>query len=208
MTENEKKSGQKLFRGLVDILGLIRLFTDMYCTHSLSHYKSLNAAVLSFSGDHGQGLLELFGKLQKICITEKLFIKKNVPESWYQKPKKEKPVDPGLRVIGVGQGASSSEFDMEITSPVSAGTDERGDHVMANSLDSINQNDARVKNAQMIWHLVNEIPSVIANLFKGLIKLFWGRKVADSSLRKSSHGMTHEMALVIFEDLQYDRIGI
>lgn len=207
LTENEKKSGQMLFRALVDILGLIRLFTDMYCTHSLSHHKSLNAAVLSFSGDNGEGLLELFGKLQKVCITEKLFIKKNVPESWYQKPKKEKPVDPGLRVVGIGQGVSSSEFDMDIISPLSAGTDDRGDHVMTNVSDSIIHNDIRIKNAQMIWHLVNEIPSVIANLFKGLIKLFWGRKIADSSLRKSSHTMTHEMALVISDDLNYSRIG-
>jgi hypothetical protein len=162
----------------------------------------LNAAVLSFSGDNGKGLLTLFGKLQKVCITEKLFIKKNVPESWYQKPKKEKPADPNLRIIGVGQGVSNPELEMDIVSPISAGTD-GGDNAITSALDSVDKNDPRVKNAQMIWHLVNEIPSVIANLFKGLIKLFWGRKVADSNLRKSAHAMTNEMALVISDDLSY-----
>ncbi len=57
MGNDEKNEGQVLFRSLIDILGLIRLFTDMYCTHSLSHFKSLNAAVLSFSGDNGKGVL-------------------------------------------------------------------------------------------------------------------------------------------------------
>ena len=204
MSEDEKNKGQILLRALVDILGLIRLFTDMYCTHSLSHFKSLNAAVLSFSGDHGEGLLALFGKLQNVCITEKLFIKKNVPESWYQNPKKEKAVDPNLRVIGIGQGVSNSELEMDVISPVSAGPDS-GDQIIGKSSDSVDQNDPRVKNAQMIWYLVNEISSVIANLFKGLIKLFWGRKVADSSLRKSAHAMTNEMALVISDDLCYYR---
>jgi E3 ubiquitin-protein ligase HUWE1 len=61
----------------------------MYCTHSLSHSKSLNAIVQTFSGDLGAGLFIQFGRIQRACLIEKRYIKQAIPATWYEKPKKE-----------------------------------------------------------------------------------------------------------------------
>ena len=56
---------QTQFKHLVTALGYIRLLSDIYCTHSLSHSKSLTSLIQTFSGETGTRLLKGLGRLQR-----------------------------------------------------------------------------------------------------------------------------------------------
>ena len=186
----------------------------MYCTHSLSHSKSLNAILQTFSGELGGGLFIQFGRIQRACLIEKRYIKQDIPLNWYEKPKKEtstvKAVDPALVVVGVGSqgGISTSTMEMELLPAISPGTTDEPptSATQKEPVEVMNQNDARVKNSQMIWHLVNEIPSVLAGLSKGLVKLLWSRRIAEASNRKAAQAITDEIAAVIYSHMAYERL--
>jgi E3 ubiquitin-protein ligase HUWE1 len=208
------EEAQKSFRYLVSFLGLIRLLSDMYCTHSLSHSKSLNAIVQTFSGELGAGLFIQFGRMQRACLIEKRYIKQAIPATWYEKPKKEtaaaKAVDPALVVVGVGSqgGISTSTMEMDFLPAVFPGTTDEPptSATQKEPAEVVSQSDPRVKNSQMIWHLVNEIPSVLAGLSKGLVKLLWSRRIAEASNRKAAQAITDEIAAVIYSHMAYERL--
>jgi hypothetical protein len=103
---------------------------------------------------------------------EKRYIKRNVPEKWYEKPKKDKTTpDQGLRIIGNNSQAGSTVDIGELLSATSPATQAGDISVSARQgkPEELSQDDYRVKNSQMTWHLMNEIPSVLANLFKGKV---------------------------------------
>jgi E3 ubiquitin-protein ligase HUWE1 len=54
---------QKAFSALISLKCLIRLLADLYCSHSLSHSRSLNAIIHTFSS-LGSDLLREFAKLK------------------------------------------------------------------------------------------------------------------------------------------------
>jgi E3 ubiquitin-protein ligase HUWE1 len=54
------------YHSLISTLGILRLFSDVYCTNSLTHSKSLNAVLSTFTGEDGQaGLILRLGALQR-----------------------------------------------------------------------------------------------------------------------------------------------
>jgi E3 ubiquitin-protein ligase HUWE1 len=50
---------QRVFSGMIAVKCLVRLLTDLYCAHSLSHTKSVNAIIQNFSGANDQVLKKL-----------------------------------------------------------------------------------------------------------------------------------------------------
>jgi E3 ubiquitin-protein ligase HUWE1 len=190
-------------------LGLVRLLSDIYCTHTLSHSKTITAIIQTFTVDQGKTLLGHLGRFQRACLIEKRFIKQNIPEAWYEKPKKEKVLDAGLRIIGQSSSQAVSSFDMDILTSAGATTTttEEGPSSVSKEMpvDTINPKDSKIKNSQMIWHLVNEIPSVLAVLCKGIVKTLWARRISELSTRKSAHMVTEEVAKVLHDHLDYQR---
>ncbi|KAJ3152973.1 hypothetical protein HDU86_005428 [Geranomyces michiganensis] len=57
--------GQRVFRSLITLQGVIRLLSDIYCTHGLSHTRSVAAVIQTFTGDVGSTFISRFGALYR-----------------------------------------------------------------------------------------------------------------------------------------------
>ena len=218
-TPEQITQSQEMFRALISVLGLSRLLSDLYCTHTLSHAKCVNAIILTF-GEKYNTLIRRMGELKRlilflkkktdkisVCLLEKWFIKKNVPETWYQKPKKETKVDPSLRVIG-SNSLGTSIYDMEVATTGGSSAVEpspASGTIKEPSTEPVNPNDPRVKNARMIWYLASELPSVLGGLFKGILKLLFSRRISESSNRKTANLITENIATAITGHIQWKR---
>lgn len=58
------EEARNVFSGLVNVKCLVRLMSDLYCSHSLSHTKSINSIILTFGGVNSD-LLCKFGALKR-----------------------------------------------------------------------------------------------------------------------------------------------
>jgi E3 ubiquitin-protein ligase HUWE1 len=63
--EDVVTKARSTYHSLISTLGIVRLFSDVYCTNSLTHSKSLNAVLQTFAGDDGRGLILKLGALQR-----------------------------------------------------------------------------------------------------------------------------------------------
>ncbi|KAJ3313756.1 hypothetical protein HDV04_001560 [Boothiomyces sp. JEL0838] len=85
--EPEKISeGSQLFHNLVGLKCYIRLLTDLFCSHALSHSKAINSIIATFTSSMGSKLIEMFGKLGRSCSLESFYFREKIPEHWIAGP--------------------------------------------------------------------------------------------------------------------------
>ncbi|KAJ3321382.1 hypothetical protein HDV06_004367 [Boothiomyces sp. JEL0866] len=83
VTELQKTSeGSKLYHSLVGLKCYIRLLTDLFCTHALSHSKAINAIIATFTSPAGSRIIDMLGNLANTCALETLYLKDQIPDNW------------------------------------------------------------------------------------------------------------------------------
>ncbi|KAI8912022.1 hypothetical protein DFJ77DRAFT_86217 [Powellomyces hirtus] len=195
------QQGQRIFRSLISLQGFIRLLSDIYCTHVLSHNKSVQAAIQTFSGDIGGKLIASFGAIYRTCVWENLLLKDTVPKQWYQSASK-KTDKPGLSRGSI----ASALLDVDVLDSVLDGAS-TGPASGAASTDACSDNDPRVGNTRYFKHLLSQIPTVLTPTLQGILKLLTttNRRIPDASSRKSAQIIVDEIALLLRDHLTWDR---
>ncbi|KAH9244322.1 hypothetical protein BASA81_018289, partial [Batrachochytrium salamandrivorans] len=84
-SEERVAEAQLVFRALLTLLALIRLFSDLFCTHSISHTKSVAAIGHMFGGAEGELLIKRLGYVLRVCVWERQLISRLIPPTWLPK---------------------------------------------------------------------------------------------------------------------------
>ncbi|KAI8817902.1 uncharacterized protein EV422DRAFT_196979 [Fimicolochytrium jonesii] len=199
---DRKEKGQKILRTLIILQGFIRLISDIYCTHILTHSKSVSGLIQTFSGEIGSKLIKAFGALYRTCLWENLLLKEKVPKPWYQSASKKHERS------SITRGSmASSLLDVDVldsvldanTTGVPASNEEGASAEVSDS------KDPRVKNTRYFKHLLSQIPTVLTPLLQGILKLLTARRITESSNRKTSQVVIDGIASLLRDHLMWDR---
>ncbi|TPX56315.1 hypothetical protein SpCBS45565_g08434 [Spizellomyces sp. 'palustris'] len=194
---NRFLEGQQTFRSLVALQGFIRLLSDVYCTHTLSHSKSVGAVIQTFTGDVGETLIAQFGAIYRTCVWENIVLKSTVPIQWYQSVDKKSP---DSRSAGAIRESSLLDVDvLDSVLEISPGSN------AANPEESVNEKDPRVKNTRYFRHLLSQIPTVLTPTLQGILKLLTARRISESNNRKASQKIVDDIAILLRDNLTWER---
>ncbi|KAJ3019634.1 hypothetical protein HKX48_001941 [Thoreauomyces humboldtii] len=200
-TDTERiREGERVFRSLITLQGFIRLLSDIYCTHVLSHNKSVAALIQTFSGDFGGKLIDVLGSIYRTCVWENLLLKDSVPKTWYQASKNQDK-------MGITRGSLAASLldgdvlDAVLDAPASsaaaagatAGTEEN------------EEQDPRVKNTRYFKHLLTQIPTVLTPTLQGVLKVLTSRRIADPTNRQAGQVIVDDIALLLRNHLTWER---
>ncbi|KAJ2995906.1 hypothetical protein HDV02_000306 [Globomyces sp. JEL0801] len=191
-----------VFRALVTLKCFIRLFTDLYCSHSLSHGKSVNAIVATFTNPDGIHLIEQFAEIARVCAFEKIHLIDNVPKEWYQKELGKK-----LDAVATTVTVPSTDEAVPILNEPSSSITPSGSGALKFDLEhpvTIETGDTpAAKNTQYLFHLVDEIPSDLIGVYRGMLKLICGRRVSDGPHRKNVQLIVDQFSSVMCNVLNW-----
>ncbi|KAJ3143321.1 hypothetical protein HDU90_000079 [Geranomyces variabilis] len=200
--------GQRVFRSLITLQGFIRLLSDIYCTHVLSHTKSVLALIQTFSGDIGSTFIARFGAIYRTCVWENLLLKDTVPKQWYETASKK--TDKGQLTRG---SMASALLDVDVldsvleATPTAASTDTAATPVATGSAaaDTCSDKDPRILNTRAFRHLLSQIPTVMTPTLQGILKLLTTRRISEVGNRKAGQMIVDDIAAVLRDHFTWER---
>jgi E3 ubiquitin-protein ligase HUWE1 len=87
---HDRAKYEDVFHSLVSAITYIRVLADLFCTHSMSHSKSIIAVGHIFSKEGNRDLVQALSDLLRILIVEKELFTRRIPKSWVDE---KAPVD-------------------------------------------------------------------------------------------------------------------
>ncbi|KAJ3176473.1 hypothetical protein HK101_010430 [Irineochytrium annulatum] len=182
-------SGQKVFRSLTTLHCFVRLISDMYSTHALSHSKSVTALIATFIGRAANSpnatILQTLALIHRVCNFENLLLKTAVPKTWYESAVK-KAAKPTTIVDAMSRSTSVNGIDVELVD-LSAGADGEADAVSAPDAGgteggesfSPGVTDYRVKNTGLFKYFLTGIPSALTPTMQGITRQLTSRRISS-----------------------------
>lgn len=187
---------QVLFHHLVSTSCLVRLLSDLYCSHSISQSKS-TAAILAMFGDLHPDLLQRLMHLKTVCHWELYEIEERVPALWIMK------LDSNNLGGGVARGEPDPVGRPTLTpiSPIPAEPSPVDPLAAAATVSGAHSYSGR--NTRYLHHLVTEIFSDIHSLSTGILKTICSKRLSDQSPHRAGvFALAEKLAVSIKTELE------
>jgi E3 ubiquitin-protein ligase HUWE1 len=81
--QHDQATYEAIFHSVVSIVSYVRVLADLFCTHSMSHSKSVIAVSHIFAIGENRHLVEALGELLRVFLIERDLFTRSVPNSWF-----------------------------------------------------------------------------------------------------------------------------
>ncbi|KAK9454511.1 hypothetical protein V1511DRAFT_517796 [Dipodascopsis uninucleata] len=182
----DNDNATEFMKNLNAVHSFVFLLSQLYAHLIYPHTKSTLPMIQPFTSvPEFEELLIDFGRLERNCLWEDIFITRGLSEEWRNASRVLTFDDLRGRYMDQERKAEIAEAETKV-----------------------DVTDNRYKNVKIIRYMMSQIPGSLSKIFAGISKLALSRRVPDASQKRHGFAVAEIVAKVLVDNISYDRIDL